>query len=566
MTPEEAEETWSILSFRERFRVYFKDSAAANYSLPVFPIVVLTIILGVIWFAVFWYLIRDDSADFFSELNVRKFILYNVLHGVLGCGATSGPLGLKFRVPFGNAALIFLTPGTLCSPLLPGVIGLAQKMPAKRSMLQVLLYIAYVTALVYAIREPSFTRVTITNIMLAAATVGDFTIFLASRGEHYGYMMVCMCFPDWIAGCQWCQLMLWLMVGCSKCGPWFKYAIQVLVKDAVWTPCLPELFSARFFHKDFENDDYTPSRATHCLGYLGAAGEWLLPICCVASAPGEVVNRIGVAGMIAYHAFIWCTLPTASVFEWQYFTMIMTYFLYGLHPLAFPTSSPFLVAFLVVVLLVFPVVGQLKPTLVPFLLAYRQYAGNWRMGMMLLRRKSKAKFERLKTYESIYFWEHAPKEMGGERAQFITFAPFLVVPQFRGVFSIMEAFFEQTNTSTDDFWLVLQFPFVNAVMGWNLGGGWEINRECWRNAMVDICGLEPGDMYMVMCEPVEALPPYNLAYRVMDMAKGPNDAEVFAEVPYCELEGTHPLKVAIKPERIRSGKSIKGLFLDTYYL
>lgn len=565
MTIEEAEASWDSLSYRDRFRSYFQASAAANYTLPVFPIVIITIVLGLVWFAVFWYLVRDEAQAFFSERNMRKFILYNVLHGVLGFGASSGPLGVKFKVPFGLAAMMFLTPGTLCSPLLPGVVGLVQRTPGKRSLLQVGLYFAYVSALVYAMGDPSVLRVTIVNLLLAAATVGDFTIFLASRGEHYGYMMICMSFPDWIAGCQWVQLVMWIMVGFSKCGPWFKYVVQALLKDAIWTPLLPANFSARLLNRDVENGDYTPSWFAHCLAALGALGEWAFPLCCVLGAPGSTVNTVGVFGMIAYHSFIWCTLPTASVFEWQYYTIVMTYFLYRLHPIALPTSTPLLV-FLTIVLLVLPIVGQLRPTLVPFLLAYRQYAGNWRMGTFLLRKSAKAKFDKLKTYESIYYWESAPKEMGGERADFKVMAPAMVVPQFRGQFSIMEAFFEKTGTHVDDFFIAGSFVFVNAVMGWNLGGGWEYNRECWREAFVEICGLEPGDAYLMQPEPVEALPPYNLAYRVMDMAKGPLDAEVFAEVPYAELEGTHPLSVHIKPERIRSGNSIRGMFLGTYYI
>mmetsp|Transcript_129800 Transcript_129800/g.403711 ORF Transcript_129800/g.403711 Transcript_129800/m.403711 type:complete len:588 (+) Transcript_129800:70-1833(+) len=565
LTLEEAEANWDRLSYRERMGAYFRESAGANYTLPVFLIVLVTIVLGLIWFAAFWYLVRDASLDFFSERNMRKFILYNVLHGVLGLGASSGPLGVKFRVPFGNAALVFLTPGTLCSPLFPRIVGLLQHTPGRRSLVQVLLYVAYVSALVYAIADPSSKRVTVANVALLAATVGDFTIFLASRGEHYGYMMVSMSFPDWIAGCQWVQLVLWIMVGVSKCGPWFKYAIQVLVRDAVWTPCLPRHFSAKLFNRDFQRGDYTPSRVAHCLAALGAAGEWGFPLCCVLGPPGSPANAVGVFGMIVYHAFIWCTLPTASVFEWQYYTIVMTYFLYRLHPIALPTS-PLLLAFLAVVLVVLPIVGQLKPTLVPFLLAYRQYSGNWRMGSFLLRKSARPKFGRLRTYENIRYWEDAPAAMGGERANYKIAAPFMVVPQFRGSISAVEALHERLGTHPDDFDGVESFMFINAVMGWNLGGGWEVCRESWREAMVEICGLEPGDMYMVMAEPVEPLPPYYLAFRIMDMAKGPLDAEVFARVPYAELEGTHPLSVHIKPERIQSGRSIKGTFLGTYYL
>jgi len=565
MSIEEAEEKWDSLSYRERMMPFFYKAAVANYTMPVALLSALYIFLGFVWFAFFWYVIRDPTQELFSERNARKFVLYNVLHGVLGFGAANGPLGLKMSFPFGSTGLMFLTPGTLCSPLLPAVVGCVQRLPARRSALHVLLNAAYMAALAYAIAEPSFARIHIVCVAMAAATVFDFTVFLASRGEHYGYMVVCMAFPDWIAGCQWVQLMLWIMVGFSKCGPWFKYVIQGLLKDAIWTPCLPAKTMARLFNRDFDRDDFTPSRTAHALAALGAAGEWLGPLCCALGPAGGVVNAVGVFGMIAYHSFIWSTLPTASVFEWQYYTMYMTYFLYRLHPMALPSSPPLLVL-LAFVLLGLPVVGQLRPSLVPFLLAYRQYAGNWRIGTVLLRKSAKHKFDKLKTYESIYWWKAAPPELGGEHAYYKFMSPLISVPLFRGMIPIVEAFLEKTGADIDDFWEVPTMTFITSVNGWNLGGSWEICRECWRHAVVEVCGLERGDMYLLMGEPAGILPPYTVGYRVMDMVKGPLDAELFASVPFSELEGTHPVQVRIKPERIQSGRSIAGTFLDTYYI
>ena len=44
----------------------------------------------------------------------------------------------------------------------------------------------------------------------------------ASRGEHYGYMLYCLAFDEWLFGCQCVQLALWTGAGLSKLGPWFK--------------------------------------------------------------------------------------------------------------------------------------------------------------------------------------------------------------------------------------------------------------------------------------------------------------------------------------------------------
>ena len=39
----EAEAHWADLSYRDRFRIFFKEKAGANYTLPVFIIVFVTI-------------------------------------------------------------------------------------------------------------------------------------------------------------------------------------------------------------------------------------------------------------------------------------------------------------------------------------------------------------------------------------------------------------------------------------------------------------------------------------------------------------------------------------------
>merc|ERR1712039_335220 len=139
-------------------------------------------------------------------------------------------------------------------------------------------------------------------------------------------------------------------------------------------------------------------------------------------------------------------------------------------------------------------------------------------------------------------------------------------PQFRGYFSIIEKLAKDTKFKESEFFLLSSFTLIDATMGWNLGGGWEFNRECFRKAFVEICGLDRGEVYLVMMEPAQNVPPYKLAYRVMDMTKGPCHAEVFAEVPYEELVCTHPLEVNIAPEGIISGMSITGFFLDTYFI
>jgi hypothetical protein len=555
-------EEFEKLSLRERMGMYFEVVAGANSTLPVPLLLIVYSVFGLIWYAGYRYLVLDTTQDFWSEQNMRKFVLYNILHGLFGFGATNGPLGAgKAKVPVMANFLTALTPNSMCSPLFPAVAGIFQKTPGKRGPMAIITFIVYIASLLYCIQDPTQQRVQYCVICLFLVSIFDFVQFFASRGEHYGYHMICMMFPDWIAGAQWIQLMLWIMVGISKLGPWFKYAIQVLVKDAIWTPCLPKHFSARLFMKDWPRD-YSPSGTTHILGHLGAVGEWLFPLFCT-QPPGTTLNLIGVYGMIAYHGFIWATLPTASVFEWQYYTVFMTYFMYYKNAFTLPTS-PGLIGFLAVVCFIIPVVGQLNPRMVPFLMAYRQYSGNWRFGFWVVKKSARHKLDKIPVWNPMCWWEAAPSFVGGERAEYNLLASFMVVPQFRGVFHILEKYMEESGTRPEEYNFISSPFAANSMFGWDLGVGWCWYRDVVRTAVVESCGFDQGECLWLQPEPVQPLPPHNLAYRLMDVTKGPMDAECYAEVPYSFLEQSHPLEVKLEPWMMKKGKSINGMFLTTY--
>jgi len=277
------------------------------------------------------------------------------------------------------------------------------------------------------------------------------------------------------------------------------------------------------------------------------------------------MNSVCVYGMICYHLFIASTLPAASVFEWQYYCMVMSYFLYAKHYFHFPTS-PGLLAFLSVVLIIFPVVGQLNGKLVPFLMGYRQYAGNWRMSWIFLKRDAKHKLKKIKTWSNPVLADLIPPEQGGPDALLDMVGQFVTVPQFRGLFSILEAYEKSSGQSLRDYEFIPTGVFFNSTNGWELAVGWLNFRECWRNSILDICGFEPNEFLVAQMEPVSALPPHMSEYRLMDIVKGPMDAEVHANIPYHELEGPSAMDIYLKPERISTRcKSIRGTFLDTYY-
>ncbi len=143
-----------------------------------------------LYLAVYRYLVMDTSQEVFSELNAKRFILYNILSDVTGVNSTNGPLGFRFTMPFGTW-YNFMRPGTITSPLLPWVTAI-------RSIPLVLLYLLYLGLIIRALISPSISYYEIFPIVSTLALITPFDVLIvhASRGEHFVYMIVCMMFGD----------------------------------------------------------------------------------------------------------------------------------------------------------------------------------------------------------------------------------------------------------------------------------------------------------------------------------------------------------------------------------
>ena len=86
--------------------------------------------------------------------------------------------------------------------------------------------------------------------------------------------------------------------------------------------------------------------------------------------------------MVIFHLFITSTFPLAVPLEWNVLFAFAAVFLFWGHPAwhgfaVTDFSSPLVLAAIIVGLLFFPVLGNLRPDLVSFLPSLRQYAGNW---------------------------------------------------------------------------------------------------------------------------------------------------------------------------------------------
>jgi len=115
------------------------------------------------------------------------------------------------------------------------------------------------------------------------------------------------------------------------------------------------------------------------------------------TGPGPLLY-VGMFFVLMLHGFILSNLPIAAVFEWNVLSIYAAFFLFVGHPAVslFSVGSVPLTLYLIVALLLLPLIGNLAPSKVSFLLAMRYYAGNWAWNAWLFRNNSQRKLDQLK--------------------------------------------------------------------------------------------------------------------------------------------------------------------------
>ena len=175
--PPASGDAYKKMSFRERIKSW---NQTITGDLNAFPYIVFVNYTGKIAFYIWFFLnkIMNPSVPIYGEENIKRFILYNICGDVLGLNSGGGPLGFRMKFFFCTWYNMIM-PGSITCPLIPGV-------PAKRNILQVLGYLAYVGSMVRALRSPTigFEEVAIPVGILAVLTPFDFVTFNASRGEQ----------------------------------------------------------------------------------------------------------------------------------------------------------------------------------------------------------------------------------------------------------------------------------------------------------------------------------------------------------------------------------------------
>ncbi|HZE16821.1 MAG TPA: DUF3556 domain-containing protein [Mycobacterium sp.] len=521
----------------------------------------------------FWHVSEWWNQPIFYQ----KVILWTVLLETIGVAGSWGPLAGKVN-PMTGGIYFWARPGTIrLRPWkwVPFTDG------DRRTWWDVALYLALLVSLAVALLSPgvhsdSLSKAVPENTsglvnpallvapiaLLVAAGLRDKVVFLAARGEQYLPALIFFAvlpFVDMIIALKMLIVVVWVGAGFSKLGKHFSNVVPPMVSNS---PSVPFKWVRRAHYRDFPRD-LRPSRVAHLMAHVnGTFVEIVAPLTLFFST-NRWATLAAALLMVAFHLFIISTFPLAVPLEWNVVFAYAAVFLF----LGFPAwkgyyftdmSSPWLTAAIAAGLLLFPVLGNLRPDKVSFLPALRQYAGNWASAVWTFAPGAEAKLNNVtrsarNQIDQFIAFGYQPKWAEITLQKPIAWRS--MHSQGRGLFSLLLTHLPDIDTRT-----VREGEFVcNSLVGFNFGDGHFHNEDLIR-AVQREAGFEPGECVIAWVES-EAFGSGVQHYKLIDAALGVIErgtwkvADAVAEQPWLP-NGRIPTQVtwslaAMKPAAAR---------------
>jgi Transmembrane protein of unknown function (DUF3556) len=518
---------WRTKPFHERARLVCEAWAMQGYGSP-FSIYLVYLLKIAGYIGGFVYFCGQSpslgglgsiASWWLAPLAFEKAVLWSALFEVLGLGCGSGPLTARYVPPVGGF-LYFLRPGTTRLPLFP-------KLPLfggyTRTVFDVLLYLALVVILVWTLLAPlpGPPQFILLALLLPFLGLRDKTIFLAARAEHYWVTIVCFAFAtDWIPGAKAVTLALWFWAGFSKLNHHFPTVVCVMTSNGPFTR-FPWI--RRQVYKNYPSD-LRPSTLANFMAHAGTAFEFGVPIAFLLTPLGTPpVVAMGL--MLCLHLYITSNVPMGVPLEWNVMVVYSAFALFWAHPSASLLSigPPWLAVFLVGMLVLLPLLGNLFPRSISFLCSMRYYAGNWAYSVWLFRGDSRKKLSRLTTsagwvddqlgrlYDNATTQAILGKVMGFRMMHLHGRALPILVPKAIA-----------NDLALEDYEWADGEVVAGHVLGWNFGDG-HLHDEDLLRAVQEKCGFEEGELRCIF---VESQPLFQstLSYRIRDAKSGQLDS------------------------------------------
>ena len=267
-------------------------------------------------------------------------------------------------------------------------------------------------------------------------------------------------------------------------------------------------------------DDLRPSPLAKAMAHAGTFLEFATPLTLLSSRTRGRCCIVGLLFAVMLHGFILSNLPIAAVFEWNVLSLYAAFFLFGAHPEVslFAVGSWPLTIYLVVALFLLPLIGNLVPSKVSFLVAMRYYAGNWAWNAWLFRNGSQRKLDALKRAAPL-LREQQERFLSAEQA--VQADSGLLA--FRTLHLQGRILGKLLPRATD--WNPFQeYTYVDgeavaaSVVGWNFGEG-HLADERLIAAVQQQCHFEDGEL-RVICVEAQPILGSTLHWRIVDANRG----------------------------------------------
>jgi hypothetical protein len=517
---------WARMGFGERVRLSCRAFVQGGIGYP--PAVYIFHAVKLVFFILGWMFFCSFTpgmgrpADFgswaFEGIAFQKAFIWATLVEVAGFGCTSGPLGGRFSPPF-TAFLHFLRPGTVKLapfPRLPFFGG------HERTWLDVALYAAFLLALARALIVPEIEASHLIPIvlLLPLCGLGDKTILLAARVEHHFAMLVCFLFAgEWIAASKWVQLAIWFWAGVSKLTVAFPYVVPIMTAN---NPMLKSQFVRQ---KLFVSppEDVSPSLLARVMAHAGGFLEFAAPLTLVFVTGDGPLLYLGLFWVVMLHGFILSNVPIAAVFEWNVLSVYSGFFLFFGHPeiSLFAVGSVPVTLYLVGALFLLPLIGNLRPSRVSFLVAMRYYAGNWAWNAWLFEGDSYKKLDCFKRAAPLSREQLeatlSPEDALRTDATIMAFRTMHLQGRVLGLL-LPKALGDRPY---QDYTYVDGENVAATLLGWNFGEG-HLADERLLAIVQEHCSFEEGELRTI-CVEAQPLLGSSLHWRVVDAKAGQID-------------------------------------------
>ena len=534
--------------FEERARLACQSWAVQGYGTPA-PILVVYA-AKVALFVGGWLLfcsrspelggIADVANWWLHPLAFQKAIVWSAVFEVLGLGCGSGPLTGRYMPPVGGF-LYFLRRRTVKRPLFRGVPLISS---ARRSWLDVLLYLAFIVAGIASLMAPALGRTELIPFLAigAALIICDRTIYLAARGEHYLVMILIFAIAStetqWIAGAMGVQAALWFFAGISKLNHHFPAVVCVMTSNS---PVTRFQWLRKLMYRGYP-DDLRPSRLATLMAHAGTALELSVPIILLLAPSGSMWVIVGIAMALVLHGFITSNVPMGVPIEWNVVVVYATFALFWRHQGIGVGDAGLLVGGVVLASVVaIPLIGNLWPRRVSFLAAMRYYAGNWAISLWLFRGESYRKLHENIPMTSPWIDDQLHRFYDEQTAAALSskVVAFRLMHLHGRALGPLVSRALPADASLADYEWVEGEIVAGLVLGWNFGDG-HLHDEQLLATVQDACGFEDGELRCIFVES-QPLGKKTLAYRIADAAKGEIES---GHIAVAELRERQPWSTA----------------------